>query len=263
MAMQLEEIDAIAEQPRARRPSRTPSSAMERRRARPRPGVHLLGHLEREPLDAGVPGDPAGDGAEAVGVPVEDHAEPGALRAHQGGLRGDEMKRCDRPAAPRLAGLRRLRAQRRHPGGRGEGALRRDQQAARRAAHQFGNNVLADEEGYVTYITEDQLSGLPDSFVQAAAAAATERDHEGEYAITNTRSSMDPFLTFSDERDLREKVWRTYYSAATTATSTTTTRSSPRSCSCGRARASCWATTTTPSGGSRTAWPRPPSARSS
>jgi len=77
---------------------------------------------------------------------------------------------------------------------------------------QFGNNVLADEEGYVLYLTQDQLSGLPDSFVQAAAAGATERGHEGEYAITNTRSSMDPFLAFSDERDLREKVWRTYYS---------------------------------------------------
>ncbi len=76
----------------------------------------------------------------------------------------------------------------------------------------FSNNVLADEEGYVQYIKRDQLSGLPDSFIQAAAAAATERGHEGEYAITNTRSSMDPFLTFSDERELREKVWRTYYS---------------------------------------------------
>jgi peptidyl-dipeptidase Dcp len=76
---------------------------------------------------------------------------------------------------------------------------------------QFGNNVLADEEGYVLYITKDQLSGLPDSFVQAAAAAAAERGRDGEYAITNTRSSMDPFLTFSDERDLREQVWRTYY----------------------------------------------------
>jgi len=76
----------------------------------------------------------------------------------------------------------------------------------------FGNNVLADEEGYVQLLTEDQLGGLPASFVQAAAAAATERGHEGQYAITNTRSSMDPFLTFSDERDLREKVWRTYYS---------------------------------------------------
>ena len=76
----------------------------------------------------------------------------------------------------------------------------------------FANNVLADEEGYVTYLTEDQLGGLPASFVRAAAAAAEERGRPGEYAVTNTRSSMDPFLTFSDERVLREKVWRTYYS---------------------------------------------------
>jgi len=75
----------------------------------------------------------------------------------------------------------------------------------------FSNNLLADEEGYVTYFTSDQLGGLPDSLVEAAAAAATEHDHDGEYAVTNTRSSMDPFLTYSDDRDLRETVWRTYY----------------------------------------------------
>src|SRR5262245_47337533 len=77
---------------------------------------------------------------------------------------------------------------------------------------QFANNVLADEEGYVLYLTADQLGGLPGSFVQAAAAAAAERGRSGEWAVTNTRSSMDPFLTFSDDRALREKVWRTYYS---------------------------------------------------
>ncbi len=77
---------------------------------------------------------------------------------------------------------------------------------------QFGDNVLADEEGYVTYLMEDQLGGLPQSYIRAAAAAAAERGREGDYAVTNTRSSMDPFLTFSDKRDLREKVWRTYYS---------------------------------------------------
>ena len=76
----------------------------------------------------------------------------------------------------------------------------------------FANNILADEEGYVTYITSKQLGGLPESFVAAAKAAADERGQAGKYAITNTRSSMDPFLTFSDERKLREKVWRTYYS---------------------------------------------------
>lgn len=75
----------------------------------------------------------------------------------------------------------------------------------------FGNNVLADEENYVTYLTKDQLGGLAEGFVTAAASAAKSRDHGGEYAITNSRSSMDPFLTFSTERDLREKVWKTYY----------------------------------------------------
>ena len=75
----------------------------------------------------------------------------------------------------------------------------------------FANNVLADEEGYVTYLTQDQLGGLPPSFVRAAAAAAAERGREGEYAVANTRSSMDPFLKYADERELRETVWRTYY----------------------------------------------------
>ena len=76
---------------------------------------------------------------------------------------------------------------------------------------QFSNNVLADEENYVTYITEDQLDGLPASFVTAAKAAADARGESGKYAITNTRSSIDPFLTYSTNRELREKVWRTYY----------------------------------------------------
>ena len=76
----------------------------------------------------------------------------------------------------------------------------------------FSNNVLAEEENYVVYLNENQLGGLPESFVKAAAEAAAERGHEGEYAILNTRSSMDPFLTFSNERELRRKVWNNYYS---------------------------------------------------
>ncbi len=43
-------------------------------------------------------------------------------------------------------------------------------------------------------------------------SAAEERGKPDKYAITNTRSSMDPFLTYSDEREMREKVWRNYYS---------------------------------------------------
>ena len=74
----------------------------------------------------------------------------------------------------------------------------------------FSDHVLADEEGAVTYLSADQLGGLPEGFVAAAQVAAEERGRPGEYAVLNTRSSVDPFLTFSDERDLRETVWRTF-----------------------------------------------------
>jgi peptidyl-dipeptidase Dcp len=77
---------------------------------------------------------------------------------------------------------------------------------------QYANNVLADEEGYTLFLDESQLGGLPESFVAAAAATARERGQEGKYAVANTRSSVDPFLTYSTDRGLREKVWRTFYS---------------------------------------------------
>lgn len=77
----------------------------------------------------------------------------------------------------------------------------------------FSDNLLHDEDSYVLYISDEaQLAGLPDNIVSAMARAATERDHDGQWAVTNTRSSMDPFLTFADDRALRETVWRTYYS---------------------------------------------------
>ena len=76
----------------------------------------------------------------------------------------------------------------------------------------FSNNVLHDEENYVTYLTEDQLDGLPDAFIKSAARIADSKDRAGEYAVTNTRSSMDPFLTYSTVRELRKQVWTNYYS---------------------------------------------------
>lgn len=76
----------------------------------------------------------------------------------------------------------------------------------------FSNNVLHDEEGYITYLDSTQLGGLAEGFIKSAAKIATDNGQEGKYAITNTRSSMDPFLTYSTERELREKVWKNYYS---------------------------------------------------
>ena len=78
--------------------------------------------------------------------------------------------------------------------------------------NKFSDNVLHDEENYVTYLNKDQLGGLSEGFIKSAAAIAKEKGQEGKYAITNTRSSMDPFLTYSTERDLRKQVWTNYYS---------------------------------------------------
>jgi peptidyl-dipeptidase Dcp len=76
----------------------------------------------------------------------------------------------------------------------------------------FSQNVLADERKYVTWIeNEADLSGLPASIVAAMAANAKDRGEPGKWAVTNTRSSMDPFLTYADNRNLREKVWTIYY----------------------------------------------------
>ena len=81
---------------------------------------------------------------------------------------------------------------------------------------QFSQNVLHDEENYVTWISdEEDLAGLPESTVAAMVSAAKDLGDEGEakgqWCVTNTRSSMEPFLTYADNRSLREKVWRTYY----------------------------------------------------
>tara|TARA_R110000868_G_scaffold259361_2_gene517148 strand:+ start:7162 stop:9300 length:2139 start_codon:yes stop_codon:yes gene_type:complete len=76
----------------------------------------------------------------------------------------------------------------------------------------FSNNVLHDEENYITYLNEDQLDGLSEGFIKSAAKIAADNGEDGKFAITNTRSSMDPFLTYSTERALREQVWTNYYS---------------------------------------------------
>src|SRR5690606_14114165 len=54
----------------------------------------------------------------------------------------------------------------------------------------------------------EELAGLPASVVDAAAAAAEAKGLEGKWVITNTRSSVEPFLTYADGRELRERAWR-------------------------------------------------------
>jgi peptidyl-dipeptidase Dcp len=76
---------------------------------------------------------------------------------------------------------------------------------------QFGQNILKEEgEQMVVLDKEDDLAGLSPALLQAAKAAAESHGQKGKFAIVNTRSSVDPFLTYSTRRDLREKVWRMF-----------------------------------------------------
>jgi peptidyl-dipeptidase Dcp len=75
----------------------------------------------------------------------------------------------------------------------------------------FSQNVLADESSFRLVLdTEDDLAGLPDFVCQAAARAAADQGLPGRHVITLSRSSIEPFLQFSERRDLREAAWRAW-----------------------------------------------------
>jgi len=70
----------------------------------------------------------------------------------------------------------------------------------------FSQQVVADENTWTVIPNEAGVAGLPVSNKAAAASAARSRDLQG-WVIVNTRSSVDPFLSFADDRALREQVW--------------------------------------------------------
>ncbi|QBY03475.1 M3 family peptidase [Thalassotalea sp. HSM 43] len=76
---------------------------------------------------------------------------------------------------------------------------------------QFGENLLAETNAFELVIdNKEDLAGLPDSIVAAAAATATERGHEGKWVFTTHRPSFYPFLTYSTNRELREQLFYAY-----------------------------------------------------
>ncbi len=72
----------------------------------------------------------------------------------------------------------------------------------------FGNNVLAATNAFILHITDStQLAGLPQYVIAAGAAEAKGRELEG-WVFTLQYPSMGPFMQFSANRELREKMWR-------------------------------------------------------
>jgi len=120
-----------------------------------------------------------------------------ALRRDQGGLDAEEARVLDRY----FVTFRRAGA------GLDAAARGRLAEIGERLAvlgTQFSQRVLADEQGYVLPLNAgDELAGLPAHVVEAARSAAQERGLPSPGAVTLARSSVEPFLQFSQRRDLR------------------------------------------------------------
>lgn len=75
----------------------------------------------------------------------------------------------------------------------------------------FGQNVLKDNNDFKMFLSsEEELAGLPENVLNGAAEAAKAQEREGEYLFTLHWPSLFPFLTYSENRDLREKIYKGY-----------------------------------------------------
>jgi peptidyl-dipeptidase Dcp len=77
---------------------------------------------------------------------------------------------------------------------------------------QFSQNVLGDEEDWTLGLTESQMAGVPPAVRDAAAAKAVALKLEAPFAVTLSRSSVEPFLQYADDRTLREQLYRAWVS---------------------------------------------------
>jgi peptidyl-dipeptidase Dcp len=75
----------------------------------------------------------------------------------------------------------------------------------------FGENILKEDNAFELIVErEEDLAGLPERVIAAAAEAAQERGHKGKWVFTLHYPSMTPFLRYSEKRELREKVFQAY-----------------------------------------------------
>lgn len=74
----------------------------------------------------------------------------------------------------------------------------------------FSQNALADLNDWTLLLTDEaDLAGLPQSVCDAAREEAEHRGQEG-WLFTLAAPSYLPFMTYSNRRDLREKMYRAY-----------------------------------------------------
>ena len=89
----------------------------------------------------------------------------------------------------------------------GKEKLRKLTEEASMLSLQFSQNLLKENKAFTLHITDEkQLDGLPETAIEAAALAAKERQLEG-WVFTLDFPSYSPFMTYSTQRDLREKLY--------------------------------------------------------
>ncbi|MFL6375739.1 MAG: M3 family metallopeptidase, partial [Pyrinomonadaceae bacterium] len=71
----------------------------------------------------------------------------------------------------------------------------------------FNQNLQAEETQIMVVDRKEDLAGMPQSFIDATAETAKAKGQEGKFAIQNTRSAIEPFLTYADNRELRQKAY--------------------------------------------------------
>jgi peptidyl-dipeptidase Dcp len=77
----------------------------------------------------------------------------------------------------------------------------------------FNQHQLADEnDKYLEIKDKNQLDGLSSDFMDAMAALAEKKGKKGSWLLSNTRSSVEPFLTTANNRELREKAFKMFIS---------------------------------------------------
>lgn len=81
--------------------------------------------------------------------------------------------------------------------------------------NKFSQNVIRELATYEVRLKAEDLEGLPESSVEAAALAAKEKGYEGEYLFTLAQPTYLAFMKYSSRRDLREKMYRLYSSRNT------------------------------------------------
>ena len=78
------------------------------------------------------------------------------------------------------------------------------------AAVKFGNNLLAENNGFVLELGSEELDGLPAGVREQAREKAQALGKKNAWVFTLHKPSLIPFLTYSSHRDLREKIYKAY-----------------------------------------------------